>query len=101
MSTARKGLKTVLSEHKSLKGLSSALFLPLTSVEKARLKTVLSETYVQGKDKNLFFQFGGDNCGYHVQRLFDKVIAAPFYETLFAQLKASLSTHSPFSQWVH
>lgn len=74
------------------------IIFPLSHEETARLQKQLVETYLQAKNGNLLFQFAGDNCAFHIQKLFDKVIAAPFYEKIQSVLNGYLSSKNIISQ---
>lgn len=74
------------------------LFFPLTSQETNRLKTHLAENSLLSKQEDLLFQFAGDNCAFHIQKCFDEVIAAPFYEKLQSVLNQYLSSKNIISR---
>lgn len=58
------------------------LFFPLSKEEEVRLHYAISRMYKEGKEGRLLFQFGGTNCSYHIQQLFDTVVAAPLYDKI-------------------
>ncbi len=74
------------------------IIFPLSDVETDRMQKELVETYLQAKKGNLLFQFAGDNCAFHIQKLFDKVIAAPFYEKIQSVLNGYLSSKNIISK---
>jgi hypothetical protein len=55
---------------------------PLSEAETVRLHQAVSQMQNKADQGNLLFQFGGTNCSYHVQRLFDQVIGAPFFDKI-------------------
>lgn len=58
------------------------ILFPLSREEEVRLHFAISAMHKSAQEGSLLFQFGGTNCSYHIQRLFDQVIAAPFYEKI-------------------
>lgn len=76
----------------------TAMWLTLTTEEQKRLQTALADRYQAGKEKNLLFQFGGMNCGYHVQSIFDQVVAEPFYEGIRSAI-ANMSKNPVTHAW--
>ncbi len=71
---------------------------PLSEQETARMQKDLIETYSLSKKGFVNFQFAGDNCAFHIQQLFDKVIAAPFYEKIQSVLNTYLSSQNIVSR---
>jgi hypothetical protein len=58
------------------------LFFPLSEQEEVRLQYTIASMQQSSEENHLLFQFAGKNCAFHIQRIFDQVIAAPFYEKI-------------------
>jgi|GEM_PF-3197611 len=58
------------------------MLFPLSKEEEVRLHYAISSIAKNAQEESLLFQVAGTNCSYHVQRLFDHVIGAPFYEKI-------------------
>lgn len=58
------------------------MLFPLSKEEEVRLNFAIASIAKNAQEESLLFQVAGTNCSYHVQRLFDHVIGAPFYEKI-------------------
>jgi hypothetical protein len=76
----------------------AGIFIPLLEEDEPRLHEAIKELYENGQNGDLLFQFGGMNCAYHVQQVFDQVVAAPFYEKMRSAVASVASSKNAFKE---